>query len=305
MQINQANLAALYTAYKTLFFAGYHAAPDTVVAGLAMRTTSTAAQEVHNWLGAFPGMKKFLGEITLANIGSHNYTIPNEEWYDAIAIAQADIERDEAGGVGLYGPRFKIMGDVALQHEGEQIADLICNGFTRKCYTGKNFYDTDHEPLKDKTKFTNVGTKKVSQANFRTARTNIKQRKNAAGRAMKLGRDLVLLTSVKNEATCREFLNAERLANGASNVDKDSARLITWAEIDVINEDFWCLFDAASLLKPTIIQDEKAVQLIAQDQPNSEGMFNNHQARYQAYKRQGFGYGLPEVIWASDGSQAA
>lgn len=305
MQINRQNLLNLYTAFKTQFFAGYQAAPDDVVAALAMRTSSTAAQEVHNWLGAFPGMKKFIDEVRIESIAAHNYTIPNDEWYDAIAVKQADIERDEAGGVGLYGPRFRIMGDVARQHEGEMVADFLVNGFTRKCYTGKNFYDTDHEPLKGKTKFTNVGTKKLSQANFRLARINLMQRKNAAGRALKLGKDLVLLVGAKQQDVASEFLNAERLANGQTNVDKGSARLVVWPEIDVINEYFWALFDAASLMKPVIVQDEKAVQLIAQDQPTDEGMFLNHEARYQAYKRQGFGYGLPEVIWASDGSQAA
>lgn len=305
MQINKTNLRNLYTAFSAKFWAGYQAAPDAIVAALAHRTSSTAAQEVHHWLGAFPGMKEFMGEITIENIAAHNYTIPNKEWYDAIAVKQADIERDAAGGVGLYGPRFQIMGDIARQHEGERVADLICNGFSRTCYTGKNFFDTDHEPIKGGTKFSNVGTKKLSQTNFRAGRVNLKQRRNAAGRAMKLGRDLVLLVGAKQEDVAREILTAERLANGATNVDRDSARLIVWPEIDVINEYFWALFDAASLMKPVIVQDEKALELIAQDQPTDEGMFNNHEARYQAYKRQGFGYGLPETIYASDGSQAA
>lgn len=305
MQINRQNLLNLYTAFKTQFWAGYQAAPDDITNSIALRTQSSAAQEVHHWLGAFPGMKEFIDEITIENIAAHNYTIPNKEWYDAIAVKQADVERDEAGGVGLYGPRFRIMGDIAKQHEGERVADLLVNGFTRKCYDGKNFYDTDHEPLPGKTKFTNVGTKKLSQANFRTARVNLKQRKNAAGRAMKLGRDLVLLTGVKNEDLAREILKAERLANGATNVDKDSARHIAWAEIDVINPEFWALVDFGFPMKPLIVQDEKAIQLIAQDKPEDDCVFNNHEFRYQAYKRQGFGYGLPETIWASDGSTAA
>ncbi len=305
MQINKTNLRNLYTAFSAKFWAGYQAAPDAVANMLGLYTTSTAAQEVHNWLGAFPGMKEFMGEITIENIAAHNYTIANKEWYDAIAVKQADMERDNAGGVGLYGPRFQIMGDVARQHEGEQVASLLVNGFDRPCYTGKNFFDTDHEPIKGGTKFTNEGSKKLSQANFRLARINLKQRRNAAGRALKLGRDLVLLVGAKQEDVAREFLNAERLANGATNVDKDSARLVVWPEIDVLNEYFWALIDAASFMKPIIVQNEKAVELIAQDQPTDEGMFMNHEARYQAYKRQGFGYGLPETIYASDGSQAA
>lgn len=306
MQINRANLRNLYTSYKALFFKGYQAAPDPVVNEIVMRTTTTAAEVVHHWLGAFPGMKEFMGEITIENVKAHNYTIANKEWFDAIAIKQADVERDEAGGVGLYGPRFSVMGDVAKQHEGSMCASLLCNGFTLKCYTGKNFFDEDHDPLGDgKFKFTNAGTKKISQANYRDAITNLQTRKNAAGRVLNLGRDMVLLTSVKNRATGLEILKAERSANGATNVDMGSARLSLWPEIDAINPDFWCVYDAAFPMKPIILQDEKALELLAQDKPDDDCVFNNHEFRYQAYKRQGFGFGLPEVAWASTGEDAA
>lgn len=305
MQINRSSLANLYTRFKTIFFKQYHAAPDDVATMLAARTTSTAALEVISWLGAFAGMKKFLGEIFISNVKAHNYSIPNDEWYDAVAVKQADVERDEAGAVGLYSPLFQIMGDSARQHEGEMVADLLCNGFTRTCYTGKNFFDTDHDPLGNGNVFTNKGTKKLSQTNFRAARKNLRQRKNAIGRAMKLGKDLVLLVGAENEDLAREILKAERLANGATNTDKDTARVIVWEEIDVINPHAWFLFDAAALMKPVIIQDEKPVQLIAQDKDTDDCVFTKHEFRYQAYKRQGFGYGLPEVIWGSTGADAA
>ncbi|WP_043585361.1 Mu-like prophage major head subunit gpT family protein [Geminisphaera colitermitum] len=305
MQLTPHNIANLYKTLRTIFFAAYQAAPDDVANSLAMRTQSSAAEEVYHWLGAFPGMKKLIDEIKIENVRAHNYTIPNDEWEDTIGIKQADVERDEAGAVGLYRPRFQIMGDTAKQHDGEMVADLLCNGFTRKCYTGKNFFDVDHEPIPGKTKFTNKTTKKLSQANYRAGRVNIKTRKNAVGRAMKLGRDLVLLVGATNEALGFEILKAERSDNGKTNVDKDTARLIVWPEIDVINPEAWFLYDAAQPVKPIIVQEEKPVDMLALDDPEDDHVFKKHEFLYQAYKRTGYGYGLPEVIYGSDGSAAA
>ncbi|WP_309400586.1 Mu-like prophage major head subunit gpT family protein [Cerasicoccus maritimus] len=58
-------------------------------------------------------------------------------------------------------------------------------------------------------------------------------------------------------------------------------------------------------LKPIIIQDEKPVDLLALDDPESDHVFKNHEFLYQAYKRAGYGYGLPELAYGSDGSTAA
>lgn len=302
MQINKTTLKNLFTGFRTIFMSAYQAAVDDVASMIAMRTPSSNANEVYHWLGAFPGMKKLVDEIKIENLPAHNWTIPNEEWEDTIGVKQADIERDRTG---IYGPRFQVMGDIARQHDGEQIAALLCGGFAAPCYTGKNFFDEDHNPLGKGHKFTNKGTKKLSQANYRAARKNLKTRVNAAGRAMKLGRDLVLLVGAENESLALEILKAERSDNGETNVDKDSARVVVWAEIDVINPNAWFLFDAGQPLKPLVIQDEKAVDLLSLDDPESDHVFKKHEFLYQAYKRTGYGYGLPELIWGSTGADAA
>ena len=302
MQINKQNLNALFTGYNTLFMEAYHGTPEGILSSLAFETSSSYAEEIYHWLGAFPGMQELIDEIRIENIAAHNYTVRNREFESTIGVKEADIERDS---YGIYNPRFQIMGTVARQHDGEQLAELLANGFTRPCYTGKNFFDTDHEPRAGGTKFTNVLTKKLSQANFRKQRALLKQRKNAAGRVMGLGRDLVLLTTPSNEDLAREILLAERSANGQTNVDRGTARIEISAEIGAINEDFWAIVDAGQPIKPLIKQREKDIALLALDDPEDDHVFKKHEFLYQAYKRMGYGYGLPEVITASDGSTSA
>lgn len=185
MQINKANLRGIFTGFRVTFMEAYQAHQEGILEKLAFRTTSTAAEEVYHWLGALPGMKELIDEIRIENVKAHNYTVANREFEDTVAVKEADIERDR---LGIYTPLMGMMGAVAAQHDGQELAALLVAGFSEKCYTGKNFFDTNHEPIKGGTKFTNVLTKKLSQANFRAERAKIKQRKNAAGRVMGLGR---------------------------------------------------------------------------------------------------------------------
>lgn len=304
MQLNKTNLQNLYKGFRTIFMAAYQAAPQgDVVDGLAMRVPTMNASEVLHWLGAIPGMQKLIDEIQIKNLVAHKYTIDVNEWESTIAVKQADVERDRTG---IYTPLFGSMGDVARQHDGEQLALQLVNGFTTLCYTGKNFFDTDHEPVKKGTKFSNKGTKKFSQTNFRTARTNIRGRLNSAGRSMNLGRDLVLIVSPTYESEAREVLEAERGTNGKTNVDKGTSRLLVWNELSAAgNEHAWFLSDFAQTIKPLIVLDEKPVNILALDDLEADHVFKNHEFLYQGYKRCGYGYGLPELIYGSTGADAA
>lgn len=301
MQINQANLAALYKGYRTQFLEAYQGAKP-IWPGLAMKTTSTAAEEIYHWLGAVPGMRKLIDEIQIRNLAAHKYTITNDEFESTIAVKQADIERDT---YGIYNPLMQSLGLAAAQHPDELVAALLAEGFDNECYTGKNFFDTDHEPQKGKTKFSNVGTKKLSAANFQTARANIKGRLNAQGRAMNLGVDLLLIVSPKYEATARQIVVADRDPSGATNVNAGTARLLVWSQLAALNEDAWFLIETGYPVKPFIFQEEKAATLESLTSPDSDHVFKKHEFLYQAYGRYNAGYGLPELAYGSDGSQAA
>jgi phage major head subunit gpT-like protein len=313
MQINQSSLTELFRAYRVIFNEAYQAGA-AMWDQVATLVPSSAAEEVYAWLGSFPGMKKLLGEITVANLAAHRYSIVNDEYYDAIGVRQADIERN---AYGLYNPRFSALGLAAKQHPDELIANLLLAGFTTKCYTGKNFFDTGHEPQKGKTTFDNKGTKKLSSTNFETARADIKSRKNAEGRPLNLGLRLLLVVSAKNEALGRQILQAdfiqqiamnkagtENVASAAvTNVNKGTASLMVWPQLG--GSDAWFLLETGWPMKPLIHQQEVAPVLTALDTPTSDHVFKNHEFLYQAYGRYAAGYGLPELAWGSTGADAA
>jgi phage major head subunit gpT-like protein len=308
MQINTANLAALTKGYRILYDQAFQAAAP-VWSTMAMATTSSNEEEFYKWLGSVPGMRKLVDVVQVKNLASHGYSIKNDEWEDTIEIPQKDIERDS---YGVYNPMLSAMGAAAAQHPDELVANLYVNGFSTKCYTGKNFFDTNHEPQLGKQKFSNLGTKKLSAANFEDARYNIKSRKNAHGRPMNLGKDLALVVSPKNESLARQILQADLTqiaaggtnVGGVTNVNKGTARALIWPQLTTA-EDAWYLIDFGQVMQPFIMQFEKQPTLESLTQPNSEYVMLNHKFLYQVYARYNAGYGLPELAFGSTGADAA
>lgn len=305
MQINQSTIAALYKGYRVQFLEAYQAG-KAMWDQIAMRTTSNAAEEIYHWLGSVPGMRKLIGEIAIQNLTAHKYSILNDEFESTVAVKQADIERDT---YGIYNPLFQSLGLAAKQHPDELVSNLLVNGFTALDYTGTAFFALAKKSEPDtKFPFDNKGTKKLSAANFETARTNIKARLNSKGRPMNLGNDLLLIVSPQNESTARTILQADFIQNASgqqvTNVNKGTARFVSWPQL-AANPDMWFLLEVGYPVRPTILQVEKDVSLQSLTQPDSDHVFKHHEFLYQAYGRYNAGYGLPELAYGSTGTAAA
>jgi phage major head subunit gpT-like protein len=302
MIITSTSIQAVNKNVRTLFWESYHGGSTPLVDTFAMRATSTAAENIYSWLGAIPGLKELIGEFAIQNLLEHAYSIRNKEFGVIIGVKRADIERDN---LGIYTPRFQALGQAAREHPDELLFAVMAAGFTQLCYTGKRFFDTNHEPKPGGVKFSNLGTKKLSAANFEVARQNILGRLNYEGRPMNLGRDLVLVVSPKWDKTARDIVLADNLANGGTNTLKGTARLVTTARLAGASEDMWFLFDLGQPVKPFINQEEVPTEFTNQDQLTDDAVFEKSEFRYKAYRRGNVGYGMPELAYGSTGADAA
>lgn len=300
MIISTETLKTLSQGFRTQYMEAYQGGTPRISA-FAMRTTSRSAKEFYGWLGSVPGMKRFLGEAQIKNLVDHNFGISNVEFESTVGVQRIDILRDQ---FGTYNMAFPAMGVAARQHPDELLADAMVAGFTTPCYTGKNFFDANHEPQKGKVKFSNKGTKKLSRDNFRTARENIKSRRNAEGRPMNLGVDLVLVVSPKNEALGREILVAEKVGGGNDNVDKGTARLDVWPQLSSA-EDAWFLLENGYPIKPFIHQVEIETEFQSLTDLSSERVLIYKQFLYQAYGSYAVAGAMPELAYGSTGADAA
>jgi phage major head subunit gpT-like protein len=303
MIITASVLSNVSKGFRKLYDGALAKVGEQRIAKYATRTSSNNKDETYGWLGAIPGMRKLLGEVVIRNLVDHGFTVANEEFEVTVAVKRADIERDR---LGLYTGLFTGMGMSAGRHPDSLLAKAFTNGFTTPCYTGKNFFDTDHEPQKGKGKFSNKGTKKLSAANFRAARESILSRKDAEGEPINDNPQLVLIVSPKWESVASEILIAERNANGATNTDKGKARLDVWNRLaGAATEDMWFLIDEGAVVKPFVHQVEVDTEFQSLDDPNSERAMLKKEYLHQAYGRYAVAPLVPELAYGSTGVDAA
>lgn len=138
--ITPALLQAHQRGFKTIFqsaFAGYTA----IYTQLATIVTSTTAVEDFGWLGDIPKLREWIGDRHVHGLESHGYSIRNRKFELTIAVKRDDIEDDK---LGLYRPRFEMMGHSAAQHPDEVTFELINGAWTLPCYDGQPFFDDEH-----------------------------------------------------------------------------------------------------------------------------------------------------------------
>lgn len=300
MLISTETLRTLSVGFRTQYLEAYQGGSPRML-NYCMPTTSRSKTEYYGWLGSVPGMKRFLGEAQIKNLVDHNFGISNVEFESTVGVQRIDILRDQ---FGVYNMAFPAMGVAARQHPEELLADAMVGGFTTPCYTGKNFFDANHEPQKGKTKFSNKTTKKLSRDNYRTGRENLMSRKNAEGRPMNLGTSLVLIVSPKNMTLGHEILVDERIGGGNSNPDRGTAKLEVWPQLST-NEDAWFLIENGYPVKPFINQTELPTEFQSLTDLASERVLLFKQFLYQAYGSYNVACAMPELAYGSTGADAA
>ena len=152
MEINNANLRALYVAFNAAFKAGLGQAASQYLQ-IATVVPSTTGSEEYGWLGELPGLRKWLGDRVVHAIGNHGYTVKNEPFELTVGVPRTAIEDDK---YGVYTPLMTEMGRAADAHPDELVFGLLKNGRTELCYDGKPFFSDTHKVLNEKGKEVNV-----------------------------------------------------------------------------------------------------------------------------------------------------
>lgn len=140
MIINQANLKAMYESFRTLFRDAFVGVTPTWTA-VAMEVPSGTKQETYPFLGAFPKMRKWIGDRVLKNLSLHSYTIKNDPFEATVEVDRDDVEDDT---IGVYRPIVREIGRSAAVHPDELVWSLPPKGFVELCYDGKPFFATNH-----------------------------------------------------------------------------------------------------------------------------------------------------------------
>lgn len=146
MQINHANLAILFTAFKAAFKNGLGQAPSQYK-DVSTVVTSTTGSEEYGWLGALPGMREWIGDRVVHGIKSHGYTIRNKDFELTVGVPKKAIDDD---AYGVYSPLMTELGRAAEANPDLLVFNLLAAGASTLCYDGQYFFDTDHPVLDSK-----------------------------------------------------------------------------------------------------------------------------------------------------------
>ncbi len=138
--ITPALLEAAQRGFKTSFQNGF-ASYTAIYTTLATVVPSNAAAEDYGWIGSLPKMREWIGARHIHGLMSHGYSIRNRKFELTVSVERDDIEDDK---LGLYGPRFEMLGQSASSHPDEITFDAINGSFSANCYDGQYFFDVDH-----------------------------------------------------------------------------------------------------------------------------------------------------------------
>lgn len=140
MIVNASNLNAMFTGFKTAFNQGSENV-KTYRDVVSMKVTSSSREETYGWLAQLPNIRQWIGERIINSLTAHGYTIKNEKFEMTVEISRDDIADDK---YGIFAPVLSEMGRETAIHPDQLLFSLLAQGFTKTCYDGQYFFDSDH-----------------------------------------------------------------------------------------------------------------------------------------------------------------
>src|SRR5690349_11814259 len=109
LRVTSGKLVTINTGFRANFQQGrIAAAKASTYLRVATKVPSTMREEEYGWLKDIPQIREFIGERLIAALADDGYKIKNKKFELTVGVKGDDINDDR---VGLYGPRFQMMGD--------------------------------------------------------------------------------------------------------------------------------------------------------------------------------------------------
>lgn len=297
MIINQAALQQAYVGFKTVYQQAFEATTPNHTK-IATVIPSSAKSEEYKWLGQVPRMREWIGDRAIQNLGAFSYTIKNKDFELTIGVDRNDFEDDS---LGIYRPLMQSMGHAAAMHPDELVFPLLHDGFTEKCYDGKPFFATNHKDGKGPEQ-SNKGTKVLSHESYEAARSQMMSLKGDQGKSLKIVPNL-LVVPPQLEGAAKRILKAERMENGADNINRNSAELHVEPEL-AAHPTEWFLLDTSKPIRPLVFQQRKPPVFVSKTEAKDDAVFFEKTFIYGVDSRDNAGYGLWQLAFGSTGAES-
>lgn len=299
MDINRANMQALFTGYNRIFLDAYQSYVDTTYAQFVGEVNAGTSQIDMPMLEQLTGMREWVDVREIKNLKSDKLTIKARFFEDTVAVKREDVEDDQ---YGLYNSLFQTMAQNAANLPNDITNELLAAAASAKWMDGAAFFGTTRKYGKEV--ISNKGTSALTYDSFNTAYDTMRTYKGHGGKSLGVKPNLLLhgpslRTTVAD--VIKAPIRAVTVGDAAVTMPNPNANLVTPIEVDGITNSDWFLLDARKPFKPIIMfMRKRPNRLIRLDREEDENVFMNRQFIYGTDGRAEVAFAMPHLIYYSD-----
>lgn len=299
MDINRANMQALFTGYNRIFLDAFQSYVDTTYAQFVGEVNAGTSQIDMPMLEQLTGMREWVDVREIKNLKSDKLTIKARFFEDTVAVKREDVEDDQ---YGLYNSLFQTMAQNAANLPNDITNELLAAAASAKWMDGAAFFGTTRKYGKET--INNKGTSALTYDSFNTAYDAMRAYKGHGGKSLGVKPNLLLhgpslRTTVAD--VIKAPIRAVTVGDAAVTMPNPNANLVTPIEVDGITNSDWFLLDARKPFKPIIMfMRKRPNRLIRLDREEDENVFMNRQIIYGTDGRAEVAFAMPHLIYYSD-----
>ncbi len=299
MDINRANMQALFTGYNRIFQDAFQSYVDTTYAQFVGEVNAGTSQIDMPMLEQLTGMREWVDVREIKNLKSDKLTIKARFFEDTVAVKREDVEDDQ---YGLYNSLFQTMAQNAANLPNDITNELLAAAASAKWMDGAAFFGTTRKYGKET--INNKGTSALTYDSFNTAYDAMRAYKGHGGKSLGVKPNLLLhgpslRTTVAD--VIKAPIRAVTVGDAAVTMPNPNANLVTPIEVDGITNSDWFLLDARKPFKPIIMfMRKRPNRLIRLDREEDENVFMNRQFIYGTDGRAEVAFAMPHLIYYSD-----
>lgn len=256
---------------------------------LANTINSSHAIETSAWMQRIDGMREFLGPRVIDNMKHHDQILKNREFEKTIGCKATDIKDDS---LGLFNQRIELLARTAAYLPTQLILEALAAGETisntATTFDGLPFFSASHD-LDSAGVQSNLttGAATFNATSWENVRVAMRSLTAEDGRPLGVMPNLVF-GGPEYELEFKTVLQAERSANGATNVQEGEAQYFIIDELG--GSGAWYAMDNRKMA-PFIYQNRESVTLTSKVDSKDDNVFMLNEYLWGLYGRGAAGYG--------------
>jgi phage major head subunit gpT-like protein len=256
-----------------------------------------------------PKMRHWVGDRQASALSAQSFQIEKKDWESTITITRDDLQFDR---LGLVRPQIQELARAYPLHLLDYVVDLLTNGFTRLCYDGQYFFDTDHANYGGAS-FVNKFTYPLDHnAAYLIMQNPVTLRDSESGEYLAVEYDSISFpTNLQSKVDLIFNTQTVAVSVGGQTVQLPNpmygkiAKDKQYPVKQYGNGTFYFFFDSTKAIKPLMMQVVKGPAIESYEDGHDWPMFMRKEAVFGVDSQDNAGYMFWELAAGSTGAGAA